>query len=262
MRLLSMRIRFWGISMAGEMLHQGQATERDVNSASARVGFDDLAGTVSGFMQVLFPAVGGWNFFYTPEEGDQVVTIRLPNGTEEGYVLGTVYTAGKMPQGGAKNIFLMVSKDGKNFIRFDAVNGTLDVYVDQTGTEKFKNLKLQVKENRNAEIGIDDILLVEGNQETIVEGRSKHTSSDTDIYSDAPVGLQGTNTFLGADVLQVFFDEVIDAFEPYIFSPPIEHPPGPVLPEAVLINMALTRVRRRMIEAANNGKASCAKALK
>jgi phage baseplate assembly protein gpV len=78
-------------------LHQGQTTERDVKSASARVGFDDLSGTVSGFMQVLFPAAGGWNFFYTPKEGDQVVVSRLPNGAEEGYILGKVYTAGKMP---------------------------------------------------------------------------------------------------------------------------------------------------------------------
>jgi hypothetical protein len=39
-------------------LHQGQATERNVKSASARVGFDDLAGTVSSFLQVLFPLPG------------------------------------------------------------------------------------------------------------------------------------------------------------------------------------------------------------
>jgi phage baseplate assembly protein gpV len=129
------------------VLHQGQTTERNVDSASARVGFDDLAGTVSGFMQVLFPAVGGWNFFYTPKVGDQVVTSRLPNGPEEGYILGKVYTAGKMPQGGAPNIILMVSDNGKNIVRFDADKGTLDLVCDQDATLKFKNLDIEVKEH-------------------------------------------------------------------------------------------------------------------
>ena len=128
-------------------LHQGQATERDVKSASARVGFDDLGGTVSGFFQVIFPAAGGWNFFWTPKEGDQVVTSRLPNGIEEGYIHGKVYTAGKMPQGGAPNIILMVSENGKNIVRFDADKGTLDLICDQTGKLKFKNLDIEVKEH-------------------------------------------------------------------------------------------------------------------
>jgi phage baseplate assembly protein gpV len=128
-------------------LHQGQATERNVDSASARVGFDDLEGTVSGFMQVLFPAVGGWNFFYTPKEGDQVVVSRLPNGVEEGYIMGKVYTAGKMPQGGKPNIILMVSDDGKNVIKFDADTGTLDLICDQDCSMKMKNLDVEVKEH-------------------------------------------------------------------------------------------------------------------
>ena len=131
------------------MLHQGQATERNVDSASARVGFDDLGGTVSGLMQVLFPAVGGWNLFYTPKEGDQVVTERLPNGVEEGYILGKVYTANKMPQGGAPDIFLMVSDDGKNVIRFDAENGAMDIICDQGATLKCKSLDIEVSETAN-----------------------------------------------------------------------------------------------------------------
>jgi phage baseplate assembly protein gpV len=128
-------------------LHQGQATERNVKSASARVGFDDLAMTVSGYMQVLFPAAGGWNMFYTPKEGDQVVVGRLQNGSEEGYILGKVYTAGKMPQGGAPNIILLVSDNGKNIVKFDADKGTLDLVCDQTGTLKFKNLNIEVNEH-------------------------------------------------------------------------------------------------------------------
>ena len=130
-----------------ETMHQGQVSERDVKNATARVAQDDLGGTVSAKMQVLFPAVGGWNCFWTPKEGDHVVISRLPNGGQEGYVLGKVYTGNKMPQGGAPNIILLVSDDGKNVVKFDADNGTLDVFVDQKGTLKFKNLDIEVTEH-------------------------------------------------------------------------------------------------------------------
>jgi len=133
------------------LLHQGQTSERDVKSASARVAMDDLDGYVSGKLQVLFPAIGGWNMFFTPKEGDHVVTARQPNGQEEGYILGKVYTGNKMPQGGAANIILLVSDDAKNIIRLDADNGVMEVIVDQTGTFKFNNLKFSVKENFDIE---------------------------------------------------------------------------------------------------------------
>jgi len=128
------------------MLHHGQVSERDVKSASARVAMDDFDGLVSGKMQVLFPAVGGWNIFYTPKEGDHVVMSRLPNGAQEGHILGKVYTANKMPQGGAPDIILLVSDDGKNVVRFDAKAGTLDLICDQKGSFKTKNLDIEVKE--------------------------------------------------------------------------------------------------------------------
>jgi phage baseplate assembly protein gpV len=164
-------------------LHQGQVTERNIKSASARVGFDDLAGTVSSFLQVLFPAAGGWNFFYTPKEGDQVVVSRLPNGAEEGYILGKVYTAGKMPQGGEPNIILLVSDNGKNVIKFDADKGTLDLICDQDCSLKANNLDIEVKEHADIKANTASVkaeesatvkankVLVEGNEEVTVKAQ-------------------------------------------------------------------------------------------
>jgi len=233
---------FWGISMADNrsLLHQGQATERDVKSAAARVGFDDLGGTSSGLMQVLFPAAGGWNFFFTPKEGDQVVVSRLPNGAEEGYILGKVYTAGKMPQGGEPNILLIVSDDGKNVIKLDADKGTLDLIIDQGGKLKLKNLEFEVEE------------------------KTALTTDDLDIESAEPVGLQGKETQLGAGVLQVFFDDLIAAVTRNpVLIPPAPLPPGaPVPPVPPLINMHLNGVWQDIVEAAQKAKQACAKALK
>jgi hypothetical protein len=169
-----------------------------------------------------------------------------------------------MPQGGAENIILIVSDDGKNIIRFDADKGMLDLVVDQTGTEKYNNLEITINKNRVTKIGIDDDLTIEGNQTTEVTGNSKHVSADTDIESEAPVGLQGTETKLGADVLQIFFDDLIQAVtrNPVII-PAAPLPQGaPVPPIPPIINMHLKGVWSDIVTAATKAKASCAKALK
>ena len=176
----------------GDTLHQGQATERNVDSASARVGFDDLGGTTSGFMQVLFPAIGGWNLFYTPKEGDQVVTERLPNGKEEGYIFGKVYTANKMPQGGAPDIFLMVSEDGKNVIKLDAAKGTLEIISDQGTSLKCKSLDIEVSETANINTKNANIKASENINVEAKEAKIK-TTGDTTVEASGDVKVKGVN---------------------------------------------------------------------
>ena len=152
-----------------------QVSERDCKSASARVALDDLASTVSAKMQVLFPAIGGWNVFFTPKENDHVVILRYPNGDEEGLILGKTYTATKMPQNGKDDIFLMVSDDGKNFIKLDGPKGTLTMIIDQIGDLKYKNLNTEVYEHT---------YLKTETQHTEVE-KSKKTEVGTTIKTEA-----------------------------------------------------------------------------
>jgi len=236
-------------------MHQGQATERDVNSASARVGFDDLNETVSGFMQVLFPAVGGWNFFYTPEEGDQVVTERLPNGKEEGYILGKVYTGNRMPQKGKPNVFKMVSKDGKNLFEFDANEGTLNLTVDQDGKIKFKNVEFEVYETTDWVTKFLNILATE---------HACLTTKELDVESDNPMGFQGTKTQLGSGALIVLYKALLVALRKNpILIPPAPIPPGmPVFPTPIFINMFLFRLINDFIAALEQAIANTEKVLK
>jgi hypothetical protein len=90
------------------------------------------------------------------------------------------------------------------------------------------------------------------------------TTNDLDIKSDKPIGFQGTNTELGADFLQVFFDDLIDAVtrNPLII-PPVPLPKGaPVPPAPPLINMFLNGIVADIVTAATKAKTNCAKALK
>jgi phage baseplate assembly protein gpV len=149
---------------------------------------DDLNGTVSGKMQVLFPAAGGWNFFWTPKEGAHVVVSKLPNGAQEGYVIGKVYTGNKMPQGGAPDIVLMVSDDGKNYVKFDAINGTLDLVCDQKGTLKFKNLDIEVEEHTHIKTGTYHLEVQEFAAVDI------GTNLDTNVGGNAHTGIGGNES--------------------------------------------------------------------
>jgi len=178
------------------LIHQGQATERDVNTATARVAMDDFEGYVSGKMQVLFPAIGGWNIFFTPKDGDHVVIIRQPNGQEEGYILGKVYTGNKMPQGGEPNIFLMVSDNGKNIIKFDADKGTLDLVCDQDATLKFNNLNIEAKETitqkaKNINTTADKNITEEAGQDITSEAGGKNTVKGADVEVNGDVIVTG-----------------------------------------------------------------------
>lgn len=166
------------------LLHVGQVSERNVNNASARVAMDDFDGLVSGEMQVLFPAIGGWQIFFTPKEGDHVLMSRLPNGPAEGHVLGKVFTASRMPQGGAPDIILLVSDDGKNVVRFDAANGTMDMICDQGCSLKAKNLDIEVKETAN--IKTRDLTVEAENNVTIEAAADVRVKAGTSAVVDAP----------------------------------------------------------------------------
>jgi phage baseplate assembly protein gpV len=181
-----------------EMMHQGQASERDVNSATARVAMDDLGGTVSGKMQVLFPAIGGWNCFWTPKEGDHVVMIRSPNGQEEGYIIGKVYTGNKMPQGGEPNILLLVSDNGKNVIKFDADKGTLDLIVDQDASVKCKNVNIEVSEKatikaKNADVTVEENANIKAETANIEATKEATINSPKVTIDSADVEITGGN---------------------------------------------------------------------
>jgi hypothetical protein len=104
---------------------------------------------------------------------------------------------------------------------------------------------------------------IDENQETRVAKNSLHESDNTDIHSNKPVGIKGTETQLGADVLQVFFADIIKAVTRNpIVIPPVPLPPGvPVPPVPPLINMHLNGVWQDIVAAANKAIASCAKAL-
>ena len=181
--------------MNDELLQQGQVSERNYNNASCRVAMDDLetpdgVAMESDSLQVLFPAVDHWNFMFLPKEGDHVATARLPNGTSEGYVLGKPYTADNMPQGGAEGVFLMVSSDGKNVVRLDAVNGTMEVIFNEKAILKFKKMELLVK--NDAVIKVEGNAVIEAAESAVVRATEATIEAANVVITGGELETKGT----------------------------------------------------------------------
>lgn len=110
----------------------------------------------------------------------------------------------------------------------------------------------------------DEKTSIKKNQTIDVTENYKHSSADSDIHSKKPIGIKGTETQLGGDVLQVFFDDLIKAVTRNpVLIPPVPLPPGaPVPPVPPIMNMHLKGVWDDIVKAATKAKNSCAKALK
>jgi hypothetical protein len=89
------------------------------------------------------------------------------------------------------------------------------------------------------------------------------TGKHVDVDSPNPIGIKGTGVLLGADVLQVFWDELSAAWDQYkVFIPPVPWPSPVVPPAPPIINMALTGVKAKVMAACAKAKLSGAKSIK
>ena len=167
-----------------DILHIGQVHKRDNRTASAQVTCSDLDGIVTGDMQVLFPASDHWNFFYCPKPFDHVAMLRYPNGTQEGAILGKVYTASNLPQRGADGVFSMVSSDGASVVHFNALAGTMTIIAKSGMTVKATNINLEAAEGVNVKAGGD--VFIEGAASVNI------TATDGDVvFTGAEIHLNG-----------------------------------------------------------------------
>jgi hypothetical protein len=92
----------------------------------------------------------------------------------------------------------------------------------------------------------------------------KMMDGDIDVESPTPIGIDGTNTKLGAGVLQPYWASETAAWNQWpVFIPPVPWPPGmPVPPAPPIINMALNALKAALIQADATAQASGARSIK
>lgn len=111
---------------AENMLRVGQVSSVNPANGSCRVAFDDLGGKVSQELQVVQRNTDGAKNFSLPEIGQHVLCAFLPNGTQEGFVLGSNYTASNLPEEGKPGLYRTEYSDG-TVIEYDRNTHTATV---------------------------------------------------------------------------------------------------------------------------------------
>jgi hypothetical protein len=109
-----------------------------------------------------------------------------------------------MPQGGADGLFLMVSSDGKNVIKLDAIKGTMDIVCDQKTVLKTKDIDIEVAETANIKsknINIENAENIQientGDMDIEVDGSvTNKVGGDVAIEADGAVSIKVTGSEL------------------------------------------------------------------
>lgn len=117
--------------MVFEAFKIGSVSSVNPKKATARVYFPDDDGMVSYDLQVLQPTSFGNKDYSMPDVGADVVCGFLSSGSEEGFILGAVYSDGNPPPESTMDKRTVVFKDGTRIV-YDRATHELTVTIGGT----------------------------------------------------------------------------------------------------------------------------------
>lgn len=102
-----------------ELLRAGTVTAKDPQNMRCKVTFSDThtSAVTSKWLAVLVSRAYADTYYDLPDIGSKVLCAFLPNGAEEGFILGSYYPAGKAPAAD-ENIYRHTFSDG-TFLEYD-----------------------------------------------------------------------------------------------------------------------------------------------
>lgn len=117
--------------MLNNLIKVGEVSSVNPTNGTARVIFYDDDSLVSGELQVIHTNTQKNKDFAMPDIGELVVCIFLASGTEEGFILGSVYTEDDTLPESSLNKRTIVFED-KTKISYDRSSHELTVVIDGT----------------------------------------------------------------------------------------------------------------------------------
>lgn len=109
----------------------GEVSSVDYAKGTARVVFDDDDSVVSNDLQVLQKNTFKNKDYYMPDVGEDVICLFLPSGTEEGFILGSVYAGDITPPESSGNKRTVVFSDNTK-VSYDRETHTLSINIGET----------------------------------------------------------------------------------------------------------------------------------
>lgn len=131
------------------IIRLGKVSSIDPTHATARVFFDDKEDLVSHDLPIIIPQSLKNKDYYMPDIGEKVVCIFLPNGIQQGFILGSFYSKVEVPPVTDPNKRHTVFLDGTYF-EYDRLQHLWQCIIN--GTTIFKTKEL-IFANNNATFG-------------------------------------------------------------------------------------------------------------
>lgn len=153
------------------LIRIGTISSINPSKATARVTFEDRDNQVSKEMPIIFRRTIGTQDYSMPKVGEQVLCIFLPNGFEEGFIIGSFYVD-SVPAND-ENKRLVKFEDG-SIVEYNAGEITIDA--------KGGNVNIMAAKNVNID-GPDGVIIgkdVTINGNLVVKGNINATGSIID----------------------------------------------------------------------------------
>lgn len=108
------------------IIRVGIVSSHNPENATVKVIFPDKDNTVSYDLSVLMAQTEKNKDYFIPDIGEQVLCLFLPNGIEEGFVIGSIYSNKNKPPVTDANKRHIKFEDG-TWVEYDRGNSTLTV---------------------------------------------------------------------------------------------------------------------------------------
>lgn len=144
----------------------GQISSSNAGNNGVRVAFDDMSGPtgdkfVSGEMQQVQHNTVNAKNMTLPEVGEHVLCISLPNGDQEGFVIGSFYSASNLPKGNGPGLYQTLYQDG-TLIEYDLNTNTARIRTEHTVEVECKDAIVKATNSMKVDVEGDMTLTVAG----------------------------------------------------------------------------------------------------
>lgn len=109
-----------------DLVRVGKVSSIDPKNMTARVVFEDKDNMVSDDFSIIVPFTKKDKFYSMPTINEQVLCVMLPNGTSNGYIVGSIYNEEDIPPISNKDKFHIKFED-ETTIEYDKKTHTLKV---------------------------------------------------------------------------------------------------------------------------------------
>lgn len=117
--------------LLGQVVRVGTVTSINATDCSARVQFKDRNGVVSYDLRVLVKNTLNQKDYWMPEVYEQVLCLFLPNGIEQGYILGSFFSRVTTPLADSEKIRKVTFDDG-TAIEYDRDTNKLQIDISES----------------------------------------------------------------------------------------------------------------------------------